>query len=144
MIIIKRIAFFSFLLLLIIITGFFIGDYFSKSYMKNMEASHQHFHEKLKFTPKQLDKLIPIEEKYSKQKTLYEGRARQATIELADILRKEKAYTPEVQAAVEKVHIAMGHILEVTLIHFFDMREILDEEQAQILDDYVTEELHGL
>lgn len=137
--IIKRVIFFSLFLLLIIAAGFGIGEYFSKNYAKNMAASHQHFHEMLNFTPDQVDRLIPIEKKYAEQKALYENQIRQANMELGEIMKKEKAYTPKVQAAVEKVHIAMGHLQEITLIHFFDMRVLLDDRQARILDDYVTD-----
>lgn len=140
--VIKRVIFFSLSLLLIIAIGFGIGEYFSKNYAKNMEASHQHFHEKLKFTPGQVDKLIPIEKKYAEQKSLYENQIRQANMELGEIMKKEKAYTPEVQAAVDKVHVAMGHLQEITLIHFFDMRVLLDERQKRVLDDYVTDAMH--
>lgn len=139
-----RIVIFVLFLVGIVTTGFFIGEYVSKSYVRDMEVSHQHFHEILNFTPEQLDKLIPIEKKFADQKVLYEAQIHQANAELGDIMRQEKAYTPKVQAAVEKVHVAMGRFQEVTLIHFFDMRELLDEKQARILDDYVADAMHGL
>ncbi|PCI51454.1 MAG: heavy metal resistance protein [Alphaproteobacteria bacterium] len=140
--VIKRVIFFSLSLLLIIAAGFGIGEYFSNNYAKNITTSHQHFHEKLNFTPEQIDKLIPIEKKYAEQKSLYENQIRRANMELGDIMKKEKAYTPEVQAAVEKVHVAMGYLQEITLIHFFDMRVLLDERQKRVLDDYVTDAMH--
>lgn len=140
----KRIIFFLLFLSLTIICGFFIGEYFSNKNIKMGEHSHQHFHEILNLTPDQLDKLIPIEKKFSEQKALFEDQIHHANIELGDIMRKEKSYTPEVKAAVEKVHVAMGLLQEATLIHFFDMRELLDEKQAQILDNYVAEAMHGL
>jgi len=138
----KRIIFFSLFLLLIIAIGFGIGEYFSKNDAKNMAASHQHFHDMLNFTPDQRDKLIPIEKKYADQKALYENQIRQANRELGEIMKKEKTYTPKVQAAVKKIHIAMGHLQEITLVHFFDMRVLLDDRQRQILDDYVTDAMH--
>ena len=139
---IKRIIFFLLFLLLIIAIGFGVGEYFSKDYAKDMADSHQHFHEQLNFTPDQVDKLIPIEKKYAEQKTLYENQIRQANMELGDIMKIEKSYTPKVKAAVEKVHVAMGHLQEITLIHFFDMRVLLDERQRRVLDDYVTDAMH--
>lgn len=142
MTIIKRIVFFSLFLLLIIAAGYGIGEYFSKNNAQNMKTSHQHFHKMLNFTPDQREKLIPIEKKYAEKKALYEDQIRRANGELGEIMRKEKAYTPKVQAAVEKIHVAMGHLQEITLIHFFDMRVLLDDRQAQILDDYVTDAMH--
>lgn len=142
MTLIKRIIFFSFSLLLVIAIGFSIGEYFSKNYAKRMEESHQRFHDKLNLTPAQTDKLIPIEKKFAEQKTFYENQIRQANGELGDIMKKEKAYTPAVQAAVDKVHVAMGHLQQITLTHFFDMRVLLDESQKRVLDDYVTDAMH--
>ncbi len=139
-----RIIFFLLFLSLFIICGFFIGEYFSNKNIKMVENSHQHLHETLNLTPDQLNKLIPIEEKFSEQKALYEGQIHHANIALGDIMKREKAYTPAVKEAVEKVHVAMGLLQEATLIHFFDMRELLDENQARILDNYVAEAMHGL
>ena len=141
---IMRIAIFALFLLAIVTTGFLIGEYVSKSYIRDMEASHEHFHEILNFKPEQLGKLIPIEKKFAEQKALYEDQIHLANRELGEIMRQEKAYTPKVQAAVEKVHVAMGRLQEATLIHFFDMRELLNEQQARILDDYVADAMHGL
>lgn len=137
----QTLLFISFLTL-VIISGFFIGGFYSKKNIKTTEFSHQNFHEKLNFTPLQLKKLIPIEQKYFEQKSFYENQIRQANIELSDIMKKEKSYTPKVQDAVKKIHIAMGHLQEITLIHFFDMRVLLDEKQSRILDDYVTDVMH--
>ncbi|MCF6216752.1 MAG: periplasmic heavy metal sensor [Emcibacter sp.] len=139
-----RIIFFLLFLSLIVICGFLIGENFSNKNTKIVENSHQHFHEMLNLTPDQLDKLIPIEKKFSEQKALYEGQIHHANMELGDIMKREKAYTPAVKAAVEKVHVAMGLLQEATLIHFFDMRELLDENQARVLDNYVAEAMHGL
>lgn len=144
MTIIKRVVFSSLFLLLIVTAGYFVGDYFHKDYMKNLEHSHPNFHKMLNLTPDQLNKLIPIEKKFSEQKALYENQIRRSSMELGDIMRKEKAYTSEVQAGVDKVHAAMGQLQKVTLVHLFDMRNLLDENQARILDEYVADAMHGL
>ncbi len=144
----KRVAFSSLLLGVVVAAGFFAGDYYHKANMKKAahSAAHSHvnFHELLNLTEDQQNRLIPIEKKYAEQKAFYENQIRLANGELGDIMKREKAYTPEVQAAVEKVHTAMGELQKVTLIHLFDMRALLDEEQARVFDNFVADAMHGL
>ncbi|MCF6196258.1 MAG: periplasmic heavy metal sensor [Emcibacter sp.] len=142
MIMYKRIIFFTLFLLLIIGCGFFIGDYFQRDTETHEGHSHQNLHQMLNLTPAQYSDLRPIEKKFAEQKSLYESQIHLANMELGDVMRQEKAYTPKVQAAVKKIHVAMGHLQEVTLVHFFEMRAILDEEQAHILDDYAADAMH--
>lgn len=141
---IPRIVFISLFLFLTVTTGFYVGTYFHKDPPENLASNHQIFHKMLNLTPEQQEKLAPIEEKFSEQKTYYERQIHLANMELGDIMKQEKAYTPKVQEAVKKVHIAMGQLQRVTLVHFFDMRAILDKRQARILDNYVADALHGL
>tara|TARA_R110002073_G_scaffold285659_1_gene450125 strand:+ start:9601 stop:9957 length:357 start_codon:yes stop_codon:yes gene_type:complete len=108
------------------------------------ESAHLYFHELLNLTPEQLAKLVPLEKKFSEEKIFYEDQIRRANMQLGDIMKTEKAYTPEVQKAVEKVHFAMGQLQKVTIVHLFAMRELLNEEQAQIFDNYVADAMHEL
>lgn len=142
--VIRRIVFSLLLFLSIITIGYFIGGYFHQDYVRNMENSHPSFHEMLNLTQEQREKLVPLEKKFSEEKIFYENQIRVANMELGDIMNKEKSYTPEVQAAVEKVHTAMGQLQKVTIIHLFDMRALLNEKQAKIFDDYVADVMHGL
>lgn len=140
----RNIAYFTFFLLLSISIGFYIGNNFKTEHAENLEASHHDFHEMLDLTNSQLEKLIPIEKEFAKKKAYYTNQIRSANMELGDIMQKEKSFTPEVQAAVEKVHIAMGELQNITLIHFFDMRDLLNDEQAKVFDDYVADVMYGL
>tara|TARA_R110002096_G_scaffold327314_1_gene521400 strand:- start:22187 stop:22621 length:435 start_codon:yes stop_codon:yes gene_type:complete len=140
----KHVAFFSFFLLISIAVGFYIGGYFKSEQGEHLEASHHDFHEMLDLTDDQLEKLVPIEKEFAKKKAYYKNKIRSANMELGDIMQKEKSFTPEVQAAVEKVHAAMGELQKITLIHFFDMRDLLDEKQVQVFDDYVADVMYGL
>lgn len=138
----KRLIFFALFLFLIVGGGLFIGDYFQKTTEAHGGHSHQNFHQMLNLTPAQYSDLRPIEKRFEEKKALYENQIHLANMELGDIMRQEKSYTPKVQAAVKKVHRAMGHLQEATLVHFFEMRAILDEEQAHILDDYAADAMH--
>tara|TARA_R110002073_G_scaffold303165_3_gene471398 strand:+ start:9024 stop:9458 length:435 start_codon:yes stop_codon:yes gene_type:complete len=142
--VIRRIVFSLLLFLSIITIGYFIGSYFHQDYVRDMKNSHPSFHEMLNLTQDQREKLVPLEKKFSEEKIFYENQIRVANMELGDIMNKEKSYTPEVQAAVEKVHTAMGQLQKVTIIHLFDMRALLNEKQAKIFDDYVADVMHGL
>jgi len=141
---IKRIVFISVLFASLIIGGIFLGILVSGNKNKYIEKSHSYFHETLNLTPEQLNKLIPLEKKFSEQKLFYENQIHQANIELGDVMKKEKAYTEEVKKAVEKVHAAMGQLQKVTIVHLFEMRKLLDATQAQIFDNYVADAMHEL
>ncbi|NOZ42931.1 MAG: periplasmic heavy metal sensor [Alphaproteobacteria bacterium] len=141
--IILRVVFFSFLLVATVTTGFFVGEYFQKDIPQNLGINHLGFHKMLHLTPDQLKQLAPIEKKYAQQKEYYENQIRLANIELGDMMKTETAYTPEVQAVVRKTHMAMGQLQKITLIHFFEMRAILNDKQARMLGKYVADALHG-
>lgn len=143
----NRVVFSSLFLLLVVTAGFFIGGLFKEDPADSMVSSystHPMLHKMLNLTDEQLKKLVPVEKKFMDQKAFYENEIRRASMELGDVMNKEKAYTAEVQVTVEKVHAAMGGLQKATIVHFFDMRAILDEEQARILDNYVADAMHGL
>ena len=48
---------------------------------------------------------------------------------------------PEVQAAIEQVHLALGAYQEETLGHIFRMREVLTPAQARTFDATVANAL---
>ena len=58
---------------------------------------------------------------------------RQANQELAAAIAKSKGYSPEVAAAVEKVHQHMGELQKASLEHLFEMRTVLTPEQGERL-----------
>lgn len=136
--------FFLIFIAITLLSGFFIGNYIESDHDESLEASHDDFHEMLGLTSDQLEKLVPIEKEFAKKKAYYKNQIRSANMELGDIMQKEKSFTPEVQAAVEKAHAAMGELQNITLIHFFDMRDLLNEDQAQIFDNYVADVMYGL
>jgi len=136
--------FFLIFIALTLFSGFLIGNYFEINHDKDLEDSHNDFHEMLNLTQDQLDKLVPIEKEFAKKKAYYNNQIRSANMELGDLMQKHKSFSPEVQAAVEKAHVAMGELQNITLVHFFDMRDLLDEKQAKIFDDYVADVMYGL
>ncbi|WP_138380348.1 Spy/CpxP family protein refolding chaperone [Luteithermobacter gelatinilyticus] len=138
-----KIVVFAFNLFLIAGAGFLLAERFFPAPPRDNHGSHQAFHEILNLTEEQKKKLIPIEKVFAEQKAFYEHQIALSNMKLADVMREEKAYTPEVQAAVDDIHEAMGELQKITLKHIFEMRALLDEEQSEILDDYVADVLYG-
>ena len=66
---------------------------------------------------------------------------RAANLALADAIETDKANSPAVQAAIDDFHEAMGELQKLTIEHVFEMREILDEEQAKAFDKEIVRAL---
>ena len=92
-------------------------------------GAHQWVHRELHLTPEQDAALHPIEEKYATRRGELTTAIRQANAELARAIREDRADSPKVAAAVDKIHQAQGELQKVTLEHVFEMRQALTPEQ---------------
>ncbi|MAO49306.1 MAG: nickel-cobalt-cadmium resistance protein nccX [Pusillimonas sp.] len=61
-----------------------------------------------------------------------------ANARLAAAIDADKAYTEEVQAAIEDFHGAMGALQRETIVFVLEMREVLTPEQQVRFDATVT------
>ncbi|MDG2520272.1 periplasmic heavy metal sensor [Caulobacter segnis] len=95
----------------------------------------------IKTTPEQDERLKVLEGEYESLRKRREAELRMANAELAAAILKGHAYTPEVQAAVERFHHAMGEFQKETIVHVLEMRAVLNPEQAARLDKRVSEAL---
>ena len=95
--------------------------------------SHEWLHKELRVTPEQHKALEPIEARYAERERVLRERMRQANRELAAAIGKSKGSSPEVAAAVEKVHQHMGELQKASLEHLFEMRTVLTTEQGDRL-----------
>ncbi|MDO8540171.1 MAG: periplasmic heavy metal sensor [Opitutaceae bacterium] len=95
--------------------------------------SHDWLHKELRVTSEQHKALEPIEARYAERERLLRERMRQANRELAAAIGKSKGSSPEVAAAVEKVHQHMGALQKASLEHLFEMRTVLTPEQGDQL-----------
>ena len=66
---------------------------------------------------------------------------RAANAELARAIQSRHEYSPEVQAAVERFHGAMGELQKETILHVLAMRTVLTPAQAQQFDARIGEAL---
>lgn len=103
---------------------------------------HRILHEKLQITAEQATKLSDVEKNYQQRRQYLEEHLRLANMELADAIKADKAYSPRVQAATDKIHMAMGELQKATLEHLFEMRPILTDEQNRKLEQMVTDALY--
>lgn len=95
--------------------------------------AHEWLHKELQVTPEQHKALEPIEARFAaKERTLHDE-MRAANRELAAAIAKGKADSPEVAAAVDKVHRYMGELQMASIEHFFEMRTVLTPAQGDRL-----------
>ena len=95
--------------------------------------AHDWLHKELRVTDAQHKALEPIEARYAERERALREKMRQANLELAAAIAKSKTYSPEVAAAVEKVHQHMGELQKASLEHLFEMRTVLTPEQSERL-----------
>ena len=104
---------------------------------------HHIVHERLDLTPDQDRRLDQIEAAFAAQRGPLEAEVRAANQELSAAIAQSRGDTPEVQAAVEHFHSAMGDLQIATIRHVFEMRAVLTPEQAEEFDRAVVETLRA-
>ena len=104
---------------------------------------HDFVHERLDLTADQEEKLDLLEERYAIENARRELEVRRANATLAAAMDSEHEYGPEVSAAIDEVHTAMGELQKATVRHVFATRSILDEEQQREFDRQVSLSLTG-
>ncbi len=136
-------------LIVIVLLVAFGAMYASQHYM-NMQHdfvghsgdTHNYLHSKLGITREQDTKLQEIEANYQKRKLYLEETIRLANMELADAIKKNPSFSPEVQQAVDKIHQAMGELQKASLEHLFQMQPILSPQQNEKLKNLMTDALY--
>lgn len=102
---------------------------------------HQLLHEDLKLAPDQQHKIEAIEQQYALRRQALELELRSDNARLASAIEAEHGYGPQVAAAVDASHKAMGELQKVTLEHIFAMRSVLRPDQATRFDASVIKAL---
>lgn len=104
---------------------------------------HDIVHRRLDLTPEQDRRLDQIETGFAGRRAPLEAEVRQANQELSAAIAESRGDTPEVQAAVEHFHSAMGELQMATIRHVFEMRAVLTPDQAEAFDRAVVETLRA-
>lgn len=102
---------------------------------------HELVHEELKLSPEQERKLEVLEQDFAVKRRAREAELRAANAALAAAIQARHEYSPEVQAAVERFHHAMGELQKETILHVLAMRQVLTAEQAAKFDRRISEAL---
>jgi hypothetical protein len=102
---------------------------------------HQVLHEGLRLDGAQRRQIEEIESQYALRRQALELELRSDNARLASAIEAEHGYGPQVAAAVDASHKAMGEMQKVTLEHIFAMRGVLRPEQAARFDEAVVKAL---
>ena len=102
---------------------------------------HAMLHHGLDLSADQERRLEAAEARFASRRLMLEAEIRRANAELAVAIRSSDRYGPEVQAAVEHFHHAMGDLQKETILHVFEMRAMLTPEQAAEFDNKVSRAL---
>jgi len=98
-------------------------------------------HHELKLTPAQDRQIDGLEQDFAVRRRAREAELRAANAQLAAAIQARHQYGPEVEAAVERFHAAMGALQLETVQHVLAMRKVLTPEQAAKFDRRVSEAL---
>lgn len=101
--------------------------------LESSEDSHDWIHRQLGITSEQKKSLEPIEHRYSERRMQLTRAIELANDELANVILEDKAVSPRVNAAIEKIHAAQGELQMVTIAHVFEMKTVLTPEQWEEL-----------
>lgn len=99
---------------------------------------HDMVHRDLDLSADQERRLEAIEARYAVERKRLEGDVRAANRELATAIGTGDARSPELDAAVDHLHHAMGALQKATIAHVFDMRAVLTPAQAKTFDAEVV------
>lgn len=94
---------------------------------------HEWLHSELKISPEQHRALEPIETRFAARNQKLREQMRAANHELAVALGKGQPDSPEIAAAIGKIHLHMGELQNASIDHIFEMRSVLTPEQGATL-----------
>lgn len=103
---------------------------------------HQLVHQKLHLSAEQQGRMAGIERDHATRQTALEAEMRAANADLAQAFQQDHAYTPKVQAAIDRFHAAMGALQKETMMHVLAMRSVLTPAQAAQFDETVVKALN--
>lgn len=120
------------------------GAWMGASYVmqrRDEPSLHEFVHERLDLSQAQDRRLEALEQDFAVRRRAREAELRAANAELAAAIQARHEYSPQVQAAVERFHKAMGELQKETILHVLEMRTVLTPEQATRFDRRISEAL---
>ncbi len=116
-----------------------VTHYFDRT--QHRPSLHQMVHQELALTSAQAEAVDEIEARYQNRRLTLEAEMQSANRRLAAALDEDKAFTPQVRAAIDDFHGAMGDLQRETVIFVLEMRDVLTPEQQALFDQTVTASL---
>ena len=104
-------------------------------------ALHAMLHSKLNLSKTQDQNIAEEEKRFALIRAQLEADAHRANVELATAIQTSKRDGPEVQKAIEHVHMTLGNYQKETVSHIFRMRSVLTPDQAETFDRSVAQAL---
>ena len=123
------------------ISGAFVGTQLLAPKASRDNALHALLHSKLNLSASQEKNIAEEEKRFAAVRAQLEAGAHSANVELAKAIQTSKRDGPEVQMAIEHVHVTLGNYQKETVSHIFRMRAVLTPEQAEIFDRSVAQAL---
>jgi nickel and cobalt resistance protein CnrR len=102
---------------------------------------HEFVHEELDLSDTQETRLEGLEQNFAVRRKAREAELRAANAALAEAIQARHAYSPEVQAAVDRFHHTMGELQKETIVHVLEMRQVLTPAQAARYDQRIAQAL---
>lgn len=123
------------------VAGVYAARTFIEQPLKSESELHAFLHNELKLDTAQETKIEAIEARFAVRKKALELEMRAANVRLAEAIEAEHGYGPKVTAAVDHVHHVMGEMQKETLEHLFEMRAVMNPDQARRFDKTVVKAL---
>ena len=121
--------------------GVWVGTKFIDRSAHRSPGLHELVHDRLDLSAPQRSQIEGLEAQHAVRREALESEMRAANAELAAAMLAKHAYTPDVQAAVDRLHHAMGELQKETIEHTLAMRTVLTPEQARTFDELIARSL---
>lgn len=123
------------------IGGVFVGRLLFPAPAAPGAELHEVLHHKLSLDAGQQARLQSLEQRFAIQRRALELELRSDNARLAQAMEVEHGNGPQVAAAVDRSHTALGELQKATLAHIFSMRQLLRPEQTALFDKAVVKAL---
>jgi len=137
----RRLLFVALIAFAAALAGVFIGRAYVAQQAPVETELHTLLHHQLDLDNAQKVKIEAIEARFAVRKQALELELRADNVRLAEAIEAEHGYGPQVAAAVDRSHQAMGRLQKETLEHIFAMRSVLRPDQAARFDAAVVKAL---
>lgn len=121
--------------------GVWGGAQYLHARLRSTPGLHETLHHKLRLTAEQQRRVEVLERDHAAKRAGLEAEMRAANAELAQAYQESHAFSPKVQAAIDRFHRAMDALQTETMLHVIAMRQILTPDQTSQFDDTVVKSL---